>query len=144
VPADRLIVEITETALLVDPARAATVLGQLADAGVTVSVDDFGMGQTSLGYLSTLPVGELKIDKSFVLDMLDNSAHAAIVRSVIDLGHNLRLRVVAEGVEEPAVLEQLQMIGCDLAQGFHIARPMPVEGLADWLQLARATSAAVS
>ena len=133
-PPERLIIEITETALLVDPARAAIVLGQLTAAGVTVSVDDFGIGQTSLGYLSTLPVGELKIDKSFVMDMLDNPAHAAIVTSVIELGHNLRLRVVAEGVENSAVMDRLQSMGCDLAQGFHIARPMPIGALIDWLQ----------
>lgn len=143
-PAQRLIVEITETALLVDPGRAATVLGQLTDAGVTVSVDDFGIGQTSLGYLSTLPVGELKIDKSFVTDMLNNPAHAAIVRSVIELGHNLQLRVVAEGVEEPAVLDRLGSIGCDLAQGYHIARPMPISNLAEWLQPASVASTALS
>jgi diguanylate cyclase len=142
--AERLIVEITETALLVDPARAATVLGQLAEVGVTVSVDDFGIGQTSLGSLSTLPVGELKIDKTFVIDMLENPAHAAIVRSVIDLGHNLRLRVVAEGVEDGAVLDGLRSIGCDLAQGFHIARPMPIAQLAEWLVADRARFAGVS
>jgi EAL domain-containing protein (putative c-di-GMP-specific phosphodiesterase class I) len=83
--------------------------------------------------LSSLPVGELKIDKSFVTDMADNTAHAAIVRSVIELGHNLSLRVVAEGVEQAQVLDELGRIGCDLAQGFHIARPMPLERLAAWL-----------
>jgi diguanylate cyclase (GGDEF)-like protein len=134
VPPGRLIVEITETALLVDPARAAMVLGELTAAGVTVSIDDFGIGQTSLGYLSSLPVGELKIDKSFVKDMLANPAHAAIVRSVVELGHNLSLRVVAEGVEVAEVLDALGDIGCDLAQGFHIARPMPIDRLAEWLQ----------
>jgi diguanylate cyclase (GGDEF)-like protein len=133
-PAERLIVEITETALLVDPARAATVLGELAAAGVTVSIDDFGIGQTSLSYLATLPVGELKIDKSFVMDMLANPTHAAIVASVVDLGHNLNLRVVAEGVEDAAVLDRLRATGCDLAQGYHIARPMPGRALGEWLR----------
>ncbi|MGH9205679.1 MAG: putative bifunctional diguanylate cyclase/phosphodiesterase, partial [Acidimicrobiales bacterium] len=92
----RLIIEITETALLTDPPRAAAVLAQLDAVGVRVSLDDFGIGQTSLGYLSSLPVHELKIDKSFVMDMLANPAHAAIVRSIVDLGHNLKLQVVGE------------------------------------------------
>ena len=88
--------------MLADPERAAAVLTELASAGVKVSLDDFGRGQTSLGYLSALPIHELKIDKSFVLDMLENPAHAAIVRSIVDLGHNLALRVVGEGVEDLA------------------------------------------
>lgn len=89
VPAERLTVEVTETALLVDPERAFAVLERLALVGVRISLDDFGRGQTSLGYLSELPIHELKIDKGFVMDMLVNDAHAAIVRSIIDLGHNL-------------------------------------------------------
>ena len=133
VPAERLVVEVTETALLSDPARAAEVLRKLAAAGVKISLDDFGRGQTSLGYLSALPVDELKIDKSFVLDMLDDSAHAAIVRSIVDLGHNLGLRVVAEGVETEEILSALSEIGCDIAQGFLLARPMPAVTLHGWL-----------
>jgi diguanylate cyclase (GGDEF)-like protein len=129
----RLIIEITETALLTDPQRASTVLATLDAAGVRVSLDDFGMGQTSLGYLSSLPVHELKIDKSFVLDMLDNRSHAAIVRSIIDLGHNLSLTVVGEGVETDLVYESLQASGCDLAQGYLVAKPMPIETLSDFL-----------
>jgi diguanylate cyclase (GGDEF)-like protein len=129
----RLIVEITETALLTDPPRAAAVLAQLDAVGVRVSLDDFGIGQTSLGYLSSLPVHELKIDKSFVLDMLANPAHAAIVRSIVDLGHNLKLRVVGEGVENDDVFATLREAGCDLAQGYLLARPMPVEQLRGWL-----------
>jgi len=122
-PAERLIIEVTETALLADPARAVDVLGELAAAGVKISLDDFGRGQTSLGYLSALPIHELKIDKSFVLDMLQNPAHAAIVRSIIDLGHNLGLRVVGEGVETLEVLAALREIGCDAAQGYLLGRP---------------------
>ena len=132
----RLIVEITETALLTDPARAAVVLAELDAAGVGASLDDFGIGQTSLGYLSSLPVRELKIDKSFVMDMLANPAHAAIVRSIVDLGHNLSLRVVAEGVETDDVFSTLSATGCDLAQGFLLARPMPVDQLRIWLTTA--------
>ena len=129
VGAESLVVEITETALLSDPQRAAEVLAQLDGIGVRVSLDDFGMGQTSLGYLATLPVHELKIDKSFVSDMLENQAHAAIVRSIVDLGHNLSLSVVGEGVETDSVLSSLEACGCDLAQGFLLARPMPIEEL---------------
>ena len=128
----RLIVEITETALLVDPRRAAAVLAELASGGVSVSIDDFGVGQTSLGYLSTLPLQELKIDRSFVADIPTNEAHLAIVRSIVDLGHNLGFRVVAEGVETDEVLGALGEAQCDLAQGFLIARPMPLSKLILW------------
>jgi diguanylate cyclase (GGDEF)-like protein len=136
----RLIVEITETALLADPARAATVLAELSAAGVRVSLDDFGCGQTSLGYLSALPLHELKIDKSFVMDMLVNHAHASIVRSIVDLGHNLALRVVGEGVETDEIRVSLRGTGCDVAQGYFFARPMPVANLRDWLISARASA----
>jgi diguanylate cyclase (GGDEF)-like protein len=133
IPAERLIIEVTETALLTDPARAAAVLSELTAAGVSVSLDDFGRGQTSLGYLSALPIDELKIDKGFVMDMLENRAHAAIVRSIVDLGHNLQLRVVAEGVESEEILDALRDAGCDIAQGFLLARPMPAEKIVQWL-----------
>jgi diguanylate cyclase (GGDEF)-like protein len=128
----RLIVEITETALLVDPPRAAAVLADLARAGVAVSIDDFGVGQTSLGYLSSLPLEELKIDRSFVADIPTNDAHLAIVRSIVELGHNLGFRVVAEGVETVEVLRALGEAHCDLAQGFLIARPMTLAKLIAW------------
>jgi len=134
VPAGRLVVEITETALLTDPVRAASVLAALAAAGINVSLDDFGCGQTSLGYLSVLPVHELKIDRSFVSDMITNKGHDAIVRSIVDLGHNLGLRVVGEGVETNAVLLRLRSAGCDVAQGYLLARPMPVDRLVTWLR----------
>ena len=128
----RLIVEITETALIVDPPGAAAVLTELASAGVAVSIDDFGVGQTSLGYLSSSPVEELKVDRSFVADIPTNEAHLAIVRSIVDLGHNLGFRVVAEGVETYEVLRSLGQAHCDLAQGFLIARPMPLAQLVAW------------
>src|SRR5205823_5134102 len=134
VPPTRLIIEITETALIADPERAGASLAKLDATGVRVSIDDFGQGQTSLGYLSNLPVHELKIDKSFVGDMLTNPAHSAIVRSIVDLGHNLDMRVVAEGVETDAVLLGLREAGCDVAQGFLIARPMPFKKLEAWLR----------
>ena len=129
----RLMIEITETALLTDPPRASAVLAELDAVGVRVSLDDFGIGQTSLGYLSSLPVHELKIDKSFVIDMLASPAHAAIVRSIVDLGHNLELQVVGEGVETEAVMDSLREARCDLAQGFLLARPMPADELRRWL-----------
>jgi diguanylate cyclase len=138
--ADRLVVEITETALLVDPVGAAAVLRRIDAFGVSVSIDDFGSGQTSLGYLSTLPIHELKIDRSFIGDMLVNPAHAAIVRSIVDLGHNLHFHVVGEGVETTETWERLRDSGCDSAQGYLIARPMPLKELHAWFSRA-ATSA---
>jgi len=133
VPAHRLVVEITETTLLADPMRAASVLGELASAGVNISLDDFGSGQTSLGYLTALPLHELKIDQGFVTDMTNVRSHDAIVRSIIDLGHNLGLRVVGEGVETDAVLLRLRASGCDVVQGFLLARPMAIDQLARWM-----------
>jgi diguanylate cyclase len=133
VSAHRLIIEITETALLADPVKAARALTELHRSGVIISIDDFGQGQTSLGHLPALPIHELKIDKLFVTDMLDDPSHAAIVRSVIDLGHNLGMRVVAEGIETNATLHALRQAGCDVGQGYVIARPMPVDALHDWI-----------
>jgi diguanylate cyclase (GGDEF)-like protein len=130
---ERLLLEITETAFVADPDRAGRSLRQLAAAGVRVSLDDFGRGQTSLGYLSTLPLHEVKIDKSFVLDMLQDRSHAAIVHSVIDLAHNLGFEVVAEGVETEQILAELTVLGCDIAQGYLLARPMPAGLLPEWL-----------
>jgi EAL domain-containing protein (putative c-di-GMP-specific phosphodiesterase class I) len=133
VAADRLVVEITETALLTDPESATVVLRQLDALGVEISIDDFGSGHTSLGYLSELPIHELKIDRSFICDMLVNPAHAAIVRSIVDLGHNLGLRVVAEGVETQEIWDRLRASGCDAAQGYLLARPMAADQLGGWL-----------
>jgi diguanylate cyclase (GGDEF)-like protein len=121
----RVLLEITETALLTEPDRAASTLGRLAAYGVRVSIDDFGAGQTSLGYLASLPVTELKIDRAFVSAMDTNPRNAAIVRSVIELGHNLDFVVTAEGVETAAVLEQLHAAHCDLVQGYLLGRPVP-------------------
>jgi diguanylate cyclase (GGDEF)-like protein len=141
VPADRLIVEVTETALLTDPERAAAALAALAGAGVRISIDDFGRGQTSLGYLSDLPIHELKIDRSFVADMASNPGHAAVVRSIVDLGHNLGLRVVGEGIETDDILALLRECRCDIAQGFLLGRPMPGQALVRWLGAAGASHA---
>jgi diguanylate cyclase (GGDEF)-like protein len=130
---DWLLLEITETALVTDARRAAVVLEELNRAGLKLSLDDFGQGYTSLGQLSQLPLSELKIDKSFVLNMLRNPSDAAIVRSVIELGHNLGLNVVAEGVEDAESLSTLVDLGCDIAQGYWLSRPMAADLVAPWL-----------
>jgi EAL domain-containing protein (putative c-di-GMP-specific phosphodiesterase class I) len=143
VPAHRLVLEITETALLADPETAAHVLSLVSAAGVRVSIDDFGQGHTSLGYLSTLPLHELKIDKSFVADLPVNSGHAAIVRSIVELGHNLGLQVVAEGVETDQIVDVLAAVGCDIAQGYLLARPMPPDELPGWLAVHRTPAPAM-
>ncbi|HVC69493.1 MAG TPA: EAL domain-containing protein [Acidimicrobiales bacterium] len=133
VSADRLTLEITETALLTDPAHAADVLAELSAHGVRISIDDSGIGQTSLGFLSSLPVHQLKIDQAFVTDMTSVPAHSAIVRCIVDLGHALGLRVVAEGVETQDVLDELRLMGCDVAQGCLFSRPRPLVALQTWM-----------
>ena len=131
---DRLILEITETTIMVDQERALQILTRLADMGVRLSIDDFGTGYSSLSYLSKLPVKEIKIDKSFVMDMIDNPKHAMIVRATIDLAHNLDLEVIGEGTCSEDVLEQLQQLGCDAAQGDYISKPLSAADLEQWSQ----------
>ena len=126
--------EITESMIVGDPERARGVLEALSDLGVTLAIDDFGTGYSSLAYLRELPVDEIKIDKSFVLEMASKRADETIVRSIIDLAHNLKLRSVAEGVEDEATLGRLGELGCDVAQGFHISRPLPAEQFARWME----------
>ncbi|MBJ7455198.1 MAG: EAL domain-containing protein, partial [Thermoleophilia bacterium] len=129
---DRLELEITENTIFSDPPRASAVLSQLSDLGVRIAIDDFGAGNSSLGYLARLPVDVLKIDKSFVLEMGAGGSAAAIVRSTIELGHNLGLEVIAEGVETEELLSTLVALRCDSIQGFLLGRAMPageVEGL---------------
>jgi EAL domain-containing protein (putative c-di-GMP-specific phosphodiesterase class I) len=118
---------------MVDAGRALDTLTALHAMGVRVSIDDFGTGYSSLAYLRHLPVDEVKIDQTFVSGMLTHGDDAAIVRSVVDLGHNLGLEVVAEGVENRHVLRALQQIGCDYAQGYYLGAPMPWETLAEHL-----------
>ncbi|MDQ1573174.1 MAG: diguanylate cyclase [Actinomycetota bacterium] len=134
VPAHRLLLEVTETALITDPVRASLVLRDLASLGVTLSLDDFGSGYTNLGQLRNLPVTELKIDKSFVLAMTRSASDAAIVRSVIELGHNLGMTVVAEGVETLETLEAVTALRCDVAQGFWFSKPRPAPQMLEWLE----------
>ena len=132
--ADRLQIEITESAVMHDEGRAAEVLAHLTGRGVLVSIDDFGMGYTSLNLLRRLPLHELKIDGSFVRGMRGDAAEdTAIVRSTAELAHNLGLTAVAEQVEDQWTLDLLSSFGCDQAQGFHIAKPMPSADFVDWL-----------
>ena len=133
VPSDQLTLEITETALLEDGQRALSTAEDLRALGVHLSIDDFGTGFSSLSYLRTLPASEIKVDRSFVLNLMRDERDEVIVRSTIDLGHNLGLKVTAEGVEDSATLERLSHLGCDLAQGFHIAKPMPLTHFVAWL-----------
>jgi EAL domain-containing protein (putative c-di-GMP-specific phosphodiesterase class I) len=125
--------ELTESTIMNDAARALDVLTRLNALGVRVSVDDFGTGYSSLSYLKRLPVDELKIDKSFVRDMVTDSDDAAIVASTIGLGRGLGLRVVAEGVETQDTWDLLAKLGCDVAQGYYLSRPLPADAFAQWL-----------
>ena len=126
-------IEITEDVLMVDADRALAVLARLSAAGVRVALDDFGTGYSSLAYLKQLPVDELKIDRSFVTNMRTDPTDAAIVQTAVDLGRRLGIGVVAEGVEDAATLRRLTEFGADVAQGYHIARPMPAAEFEAWL-----------
>jgi len=129
-----LTLEVTESTIMADPSRTMTVLRLLADLGVALSIDDFGTGYSSLSYLKRVDAHELKIDKSFVMGMSHNSNDAVIVRSTIELGHNLGLRMVAEGVEDAETWRLLRALGCDVVQGYHLSRPLPPEQITDWLR----------
>lgn len=133
VDAAQVMLEVTESALMVEPDRAHALLVDLRAAQMRVAIDDFGTGYSSLAYLARLPVDELKIDKSFVLQMAEHARDQAIVRSVIELGHNLGLRVTAEGVEDKRTLNLLRDLGCDYAQGYYVSRPLAEPGLERWL-----------
>jgi EAL domain-containing protein (putative c-di-GMP-specific phosphodiesterase class I) len=133
VPANRLECEISEDTVMADPLRAMDVLGRLRGLGLRLSLDDFGTGHSSLAYLKRLPLDEVKIDRSFVLGMADDENDAVIVRSTIDLARNLGLDVVAEGVENAEILSGLGALHCDVAQGFHVSRPLPPAELELWL-----------
>jgi len=134
VPARLLVVEITESTIMADPDRALEILGRLDAMGVQLSIDDFGTGYSSMAYLKSLPVHELKVDRSFVTQMNSDSRDAVIVRSTIDLGRNLGLRVVAEGVEDQTTLQELDVLGCDAIQGYYVSRPVPPDDLIRWLE----------
>ncbi|GAA0571782.1 hypothetical protein GCM10010172_65350 [Paractinoplanes ferrugineus] len=142
-PAGLLHLEITETAVMADPTTALVTLNQLRAAGILLSVDDFGTGYSSMAYLKQLPVSELKIDRTFVGSMDTAPDDAVLVQAAIDLGHNLGLTVTAEGVETKEQLEALGALGCDTAQGYYLARPMPAADLTRWI-LARSGVPALS
>ena len=133
IPPELLEFEITESAIMANPLRAMNTLTRLSKMGIGLSIDDFGTGYSSLIYLKQLPVNEIKIDKSFVIDMLENNEDLVIVRSTIDLAHNMGRQVVAEGVESEEVLNLLVELGCDMAQGYHISRPITANILTQWL-----------
>ena len=136
-----IVIEITETAMMVDQSVSHEALRQLKALGVRLSVDDFGTGYSSMQYLAQLPLDELKIDLSFVRAMLEQPQNAKIVRSLIDLAHNLELEVVAEGVENQAILTALDQLGCDYAQGYDIGKPASKEALIQRLREAKANVA---
>jgi EAL domain-containing protein (putative c-di-GMP-specific phosphodiesterase class I) len=132
VPAAALNLEVTESALMTDPLRALGSLARLRAIGVEIAIDDFGTGHASLSYLKQMPVEEIKLDRSFVRDMTSDKNDFTIVRSTIELAHDLGLRVIAEGVEDQETWDLLVKLGCDLAQGYHMSRPLPEAALRHW------------
>jgi diguanylate cyclase (GGDEF)-like protein/PAS domain S-box-containing protein len=134
IPPGILTMEITEDAIMTDPDRALQAIRHLRDCGVRISLDDFGTGHSSLAYLKTLAVDELKIDKSFVMNMADGNSDAVIVRAMIDLAHDLGLTVVAEGIENEPLLKSLRGLGCDVGQGYHVGRPMRQDAFKRWMR----------
>ena len=133
VPAGLLCVELTESALMTDAGHSLDVLARIFAMGVHISIDDFGTGYSSLAYLKRLPVDELKIDRSFVQHMATDGADAIIVRSTVDLAHSLGLKVVAEGVEDEITWQRLAELGCDVAQGWLLAKALPAHEAPAWL-----------
>jgi len=131
---ESLLLEITETGMMLDPDQVIETLGELAEMGLSLSIDDFGTGHSSLVYLKRLPVHMLKVDKSFVVDMDSDEDNFSIVRATIDLAHSLGLTVTAEGVETVAVYAQLRGMGCDYYQGYYVGRPKDCEAIGEWLQ----------
>jgi diguanylate cyclase (GGDEF)-like protein len=136
VEAGQLKLEITETAIMEDPTRAMEMLTSLSAMGIRLSIDDFGTGYTSMAYLKKLPVDEVKIDKSFVMNMLKDANDAVIARAIIDLAHNMNYTVVAEGVESRRILETLSELACDIAQGYYFSKPVPFPEFESWYRSA--------
>ncbi len=131
---DWIEIEITENILMAEIEHGARAIGRLRDLGVGVAIDDFGMGYSSLAYLKKLPIRSIKIDRSFVMNMAEDDNDAVIVRSTIDLAHNLGFQVVAEGVENQDALDLLDLLGCDQVQGYHIGHPLPADALILWIK----------
>jgi diguanylate cyclase (GGDEF)-like protein len=134
VPARLLCVEVTEHAVMTDPDLAVEVLRQIHDLGVRTSIDDFGTGYSSMSYLKVLPIDEIKVDRSFVMDMVSDAGNHVLVQSTVELGHNLGLSVVAEGVEDGETLAALHRLSCDVVQGYFYARPQNSADFADWVR----------
>jgi EAL domain-containing protein (putative c-di-GMP-specific phosphodiesterase class I) len=133
-PSQSLVLEVTEGLLMEDRERAVRVLGRLRDAGVGVAIDDYGTGYSSLAYLASLPVTELKLDRTFVAAMTGSPRAESIVTSTLQLAHALGLVLVAEGAEDQDTVDALAALGCDLVQGYHLSRPLPPEQLWNWLE----------
>jgi diguanylate cyclase (GGDEF)-like protein len=131
--ADTLTLEITESAIEADPLRTSATVAALAAMGIRISIDDFGTGYSSLTHITRLPISEIKIDRSFVTNMLSDNSNSVVVGSIIELARNLNLTVVAEGVEDEATSQHLCQLNCDLIQGFHMQRPLPARELEQWL-----------
>ncbi len=134
VPSDCLELEITESAIMTTPSRGLKVMDHLSRMGIKLSIDDFGTGYSSLAYLKKLPVQVIKIDLSFIINMHKDPTDAKIVNSIIDLAHNLGLQIIAEGVESQEIWTKLAALNCNMAQGYYISRPLPVEQLTKWIQ----------
>ncbi len=129
-----LFLEIIERSLVLEPERSFSILRELQEMGVSISIDDFGTGYSSLSYFEKLPVNELKIDRSFIFNVVSNTFSQNIVKLIIDLAHAFGMKVVAEGVEDLATLRYLKKINCDIAQGYYFAKPMPQEKMMEWLE----------
>jgi diguanylate cyclase (GGDEF)-like protein len=135
-----LILEVTEGAMMMNPVKSMEILNEFHQLGFGVSIDDFGTGYSSLAYLKNLPADEIKIDKSFVMNMANDKKDESIVKAAIDLAHNLGLKIVAEGIEDEKTFDILTEMGCDFAQGYFMAKPMPCDDLLDWMQQSKWTS----
>jgi EAL domain-containing protein (putative c-di-GMP-specific phosphodiesterase class I) len=133
VPLNKIELELTERSVMLDPARSLETMNQLSEMGVRFSIDDYGTGYSSLAYLQKLPVTALKVDKSFVLNMSTSESNSMIVQSTIELGRNLGLQIVAEGVEDDGVWQELDRMDCDFAQGYLLSRPVQAEVLTEML-----------
>ena len=140
-PPRALTLELVEDTLMNNPERARSVLGEVRGARVATSIDDYGTGYSSLAYLRHLPADELKLDRAFLEDLATDSRASAIVEHTVGLAHALGLRLVAQGVEDLVTAEVLAALGCDVAQGFAIARPMPFDDLLVWLRASQGRSA---
>jgi len=143
IPPAHLTLELTESFLVADSGRSVGTMALLSEVGITLSIDDFGTGYSSLSHLKRLPIHEIKIDRSFVVNMREDPNDRMIVQATVDLGRNLGLRVVAEGVEDAETMERLVEMGCDMAQGYHLCVPMPGREITRWMEERGGASALV-